>query len=349
MNPQNTVVVVSVYNKPIPWADTLRSIGFEVRPYTKEDPTSPYNVPKNIGNEGSAYLKYIIDNYETLPEYSILLHDHEFSYHQEGSIVDAIQYKIGTNELFWNFNIQADQEFYLCDASGRINFYNEFLKEYIGTEIYKFGEFILNRKLFAQFLLHKSLIQARPKEMYQRIYNWFMENPLNRFASGFLLEIYWDLIFGQIKEVDYFPKIAVWTDSLAPREDLLIQYSSHVFDFYTINSRTTSERWKLNEAKDFSGNNFEIYVNYDKVDIELYDHILSMLYHYNLTKSQIFLTLTGDPEGKAFYIKTIVSGNKNIELTTITINDPDLSRSGFLGTHWAHNPLRFKILPLYDN
>lgn len=349
MNPQNTVVVVSVYNKPIPWADTLRSIGFEVRPYTKEDPTSPYNVPKNIGNEGSAYLKYIIDNYETLPEYSILLHDHEFSYHQEGSIVDAIKHKIGTNELFWNFNIQADQEFYLCDASGRINFYNEFLKEYIGPEIYKFGEFILNRKLFAQFLLHKSLIQARPKEMYQRIYNWFMNTNVNKWSSGFILEVYWDLIFGQVKEIDYFPKIAVWTDSLAPRDDFLLQYGAHVFDFYTINSRTTSERWKLNEAKDFSGYNFEIYVNYDKVDIEFYDHILSMLYHYNLIKANIFLTLSGDPEGKVFYIKTIIPGSNNIELRPLIVNDPDLSRSGFLGTHWAHNPLRFKILPLYDN
>jgi hypothetical protein len=347
MNPQNTVVVVSVYNKPIPWADKLRGIGFDVRPYTKEDPSSPYNVPKNVGNEGSAYLKYIIDTYDTLPEYSILLHDHETSYHQEGSILDAIQNKIGTEELFWNFNIPANQEFYLCDASGRINFYNEFLKEYIGPDIYKFGEFILNRKLFAQFLLHKSLIQARPKEMYQRIYNWFMETNLTKFASGFLLEVYWDLIFGQIKEIDYFPKIAVWTDSLVPRDDFLIQYGKDVFEFYTTNPECTSQRWKPSTSKDFSGYNFEIYVNYDTVDLEFYDHILSMLYHYNIVKSNVFLTLSGDPEGKSFYIKSITAENR--PLTPLMVNDPDLSRSGFLGTHWAHNPSRFKILPLYDN
>lgn len=348
MNPQNTIVVISLYNKPIPWADKLRGMGFDVRPYTKEDPTSPYDVPKNVGNEASAYLKYIIDNYDTLPEYSILLHDHEFSYHQEGSIVDAIQNKIGTEESFWNFNIPTKHEFYLYDASERITFYNDFLKEYIGPDIYKFGEFIFNRKLFAQFLVHKSLIQARPKQMYEKIYTWLMTKNVHKWLSAFMLEIYWDIIFGQVKEISFFPKIAVWTDSLAPREDFLVQYAKDVFDFYTTNPSSTSHRWKhLTDKQVFSNYNFEMYVNYDKVDIQTYDHILSMLYHYNLVGTNMYLRLSGDSDGHVFYINSVNSDSAS--KLSLIINDPDLSQSGFLGTYNNNNPERFKINCLYND
>ena len=349
MNPSNTVIVISVYKKLIPWADRLREMGFEVRAYTKEDPTSPYNVPKNVGCEATAYLKYIIDNYDTLSDYSILLHDHEFSWHQEGSILDAIHKKLDTEETFHNFNIKSQNTLYLYDTSHYIKFYNTFLKEYIGTDIYNFGEFILNRKLCAQFLIHKKHIQARPRELYQRLYNWCMDDKTDKWLSAFILEVFWDIIFGQVAKIEYFPKIMVWTNSVNPRDDFLIQYGKNVFDFYTTNSSTNSknmEIWKyINNIYEINTKyNFQIFVNYDNVDLEFYDYILTMLYSYNLIKANIFLTLSGDPDGNSFYIKSM---NTQEPLHRLVINDPDLSYSAFLGTHAKNNSERFKPYKLY--
>jgi len=345
MNPSNTVVVISVYKKLIPWADRLREMGFEVRAYTKEDPTSVYNVPKNVGCEATAYLKYIIDNYDTLSDYSILLHDHESSWHQEGSIVDAIREKLGTEETFHNFNITTKAAFYLYDVGAYISFYNKYLKKYIGTEIYSFGEFVLNRKLNAQFLIHKKHIQFRPLELYTNLYNWFMNDKRDKWLSAYVLEVFWDIIFGQVSEITYFPKIAVCTNSINPRDDFLIQYGENVFDFYTTNPSTNSKIWKyINDSSIDEINtkyNFQIFINYDNIDVEFYDYILSMLYVYNLIKSNIFLTLSGDPEGHIFYIKSL---NTKERLYKLVINDPDLSNSGFLGTHAKNNPERFKRL-----
>ena len=41
--------------------------------------------PVNKGNEASVYLKYIIDFYDNLPEFTFFIHDEEYSWHHSGS------------------------------------------------------------------------------------------------------------------------------------------------------------------------------------------------------------------------------------------------------------------------
>ena len=43
--------------------------------YDKENPDNKYNIPVNKGNESSVYLKYIIDNYENLSDFTFFIHD----------------------------------------------------------------------------------------------------------------------------------------------------------------------------------------------------------------------------------------------------------------------------------
>lgn len=40
--------------------------------YTVDDPSSEYHVPKNKGNEAMVYLTYIIDNYDSLSEVTMV-------------------------------------------------------------------------------------------------------------------------------------------------------------------------------------------------------------------------------------------------------------------------------------
>jgi len=63
--------------------------------------------------------------------------------------------------------------------------------------------------------------------------------------------------------------------------------------------------------------------------------------------ANIFLTLSGDPEGQRFFIKS--SGKQDGPLTRLTINDSDLNNSPFLGNHLADHPNRFKIHSIYNN
>ena len=342
MNPSNTVIVVSTYIKPVPWVDKLKEKGFEVRLYTKENPESKYNVPVNRGNEASAYLKYFIDNYEDLPEYSILLHDHEYSYHQEGSIIDAISAKIGTSEKFWNFNIKSEAEFYGYEQDELINLYNIFLKEYCG-DLYQYGEYIFGRKLFAQFLLHKSLILGRPKEMYEKIYEWLITKPVDRFVSGFFLEVFWDIIFQQVKPVDFFPKVIFLTDSAPPEKIPNIYYGASYIDFYYLAGNASTE-WKKYDPSVLPNYNFVIYFNNSIKNIN-FIHVYSGLKFYNIDRANIFLTLDGDKQGKLFFIRSI----SNSTPQRLLLNDSDLNNSQFLGNNFSFHINRFKIHSVYEN
>ena len=69
-------VVVSRYKKNVDFVNRLN----EVRPvniliYDKETPDNPLNVPANKGHEASVYLKYIVDYYDELPEFTFFIHD----------------------------------------------------------------------------------------------------------------------------------------------------------------------------------------------------------------------------------------------------------------------------------
>jgi hypothetical protein len=90
MQPAQCNVIVSVYNEDISWTERLRQLGYNILIYTKGDPNSRTSVPVNKGNEASAFLKYIIDHYDQLPEHSIFLHGEENSTHHDGSLIEIL-------------------------------------------------------------------------------------------------------------------------------------------------------------------------------------------------------------------------------------------------------------------
>ena len=69
------------YKEDLAWLDNCE---FIVNIVHKEGgtpiPNYTYCIP-NIGCEATAYLKYIIERYDTLPDYTAFLHGHETSYH----------------------------------------------------------------------------------------------------------------------------------------------------------------------------------------------------------------------------------------------------------------------------
>jgi hypothetical protein len=83
------VVVIAHYNEDLSWVSKIK---YEHIVYSKTlpDAANVRHQSVNKGNEASAYMQYIVDHFDTLPEYALFVHGHDTSWHHDGSIVDII-------------------------------------------------------------------------------------------------------------------------------------------------------------------------------------------------------------------------------------------------------------------
>jgi len=240
INSRNSIVVISRYDEDISWVKGLENIGFECRIYEKENEKARYNIDKNMGNEASVYLRFIIDNYDDLPEYSILLHGHEFSWHsnhEKDSIVYLVKKEMGKKYEFKNLNDVMMTSWFLMSAITEVRLsklFRAWYKEYMEYEIgplKNFGDFCVGFPCCAQFIVHKSTIRKRNKEFYKKIYEWIMKEVIlygdggtKPNGSAILVEYAWHLFWEQVpkkspeiikKEIEIYKK---WKDLLLDKK-----------------------------------------------------------------------------------------------------------------------------------
>lgn len=199
--PQTSDIVFVRYKNDIEsLVKRFEADGYCVKVYEKHPDniaTAEYAVPKNKGNEASGFLKYILDHYHNLPEHVVFLHDHEFAWHQKGSIYDLVSECKGTrvgykslNKFIWNNEtIEWIPEL--------LDWYDEYLKPEMGS-IHKYGDFMTGYEGCAQFIVHKKLILRRSFDFYQRLFEWLMQTELTDYYSGRHLEYTWHLMWEQV-------------------------------------------------------------------------------------------------------------------------------------------------------
>ena len=75
-------IVVARYNESIDWLDSINKDKYNIKIYNKGDDNINYEYSKlpNIGRESHTYLKYIIDNYENLTDFTIFLQGNPFDH-----------------------------------------------------------------------------------------------------------------------------------------------------------------------------------------------------------------------------------------------------------------------------
>lgn len=186
--------VISRYNKNVEWiydfnSDNINNIFI----YDKETPENLHNISANKGNEATVYLKYIIDNYENLSDFTFFVHDEEYSWHHSGSIIDkyneAVKEIMG-GKLYYNINDRCilgsivTNEWYdeiLC-------WYNEYIEKYIPINSLPNKDWTVGYRGSAQFIVHKSLILNLPKKFYEDLYNWLITTDLTNHKSGRFME-----------------------------------------------------------------------------------------------------------------------------------------------------------------
>jgi len=193
--------VVSRYKKNVDWVYKLNNIE-NIYIYDKETKVNPYSVPVNKGNEASVYLKYIVDHYDKLNEYTFFIHDDEYTWHHSGSIIDRYNEAIketGDGKLYYNINDKCILGSIITNKwyDDILIWYNTYIEKYIPLDSLPSKDWTNGYRGAAQFIVHKSLITKLPKDFYENLYNWIITTDMENLKSGMFLEwswhIFWDI------------------------------------------------------------------------------------------------------------------------------------------------------------
>jgi len=194
-------IVVSRYNKNVDFVYKINNgNNINVLIYDKENPNNPLNIPVNKGNEASVYLKYIIDNYDNLSDFTFFMHDDEYTWHHSGSIIDKFNEAVASNQMYYNINNNCHWNTHNSINKDHykdlLKWYDEYIEKYIPiSKVPNNSDFIYSYLGSAQFLVHKDLIKNLPKEFYKNIYDWIITTDLSNFMSGRYLEWTWHIFW----------------------------------------------------------------------------------------------------------------------------------------------------------
>ena len=195
-------VVVSTFKKNTNWTNKFDNTRYNVIKYTKNihAQPSPTNLTVNKGHEASTYLKHIVENYDSLTEKTVFLHDDEYSWHHSGSIVRLVKTHIGRTDYF-NLNSFVLGSI-LRNKHSPIMFeqyYKPYLEPYLGPHE-PLGDWTVGKKGCAQYIVHKKHILNKPKVMYEDLLEWILtsrygESVQCRNIEAKFMEWTWDVIF----------------------------------------------------------------------------------------------------------------------------------------------------------
>jgi len=194
--------VVSRHNKNVDWVYKLKNINkFYI--YDKENYKNEYNVPVNKGQEASVYLKYIVDHYDQLADFTFFIHDDEYTWHHSGSIIDKFNEAVESKELYYNINDKCVLGSIVSNPlyHNILIWYNIFIEKYIPLNSLPNKDWTVNYKGSAQFLVHKCLIKNLPLKFYKDLYEWIITTKLSNYETSRYLEWTWHIFW------EIYPKL----------------------------------------------------------------------------------------------------------------------------------------------
>ena len=199
--------VISRHNKNVGWVYKLQNIN-KIYIYDKENPGNKYNIPVNKGHEASVYLKYIIDNYYNLPDFTFFTHDDEYAWHHSGSIIDKFNEAKSSNKLYYNINDKCILGSIVSNVwyNEILIWYNTYIEKYIPISKLPKKDWTQQHRGSAQFLVHKSLITKYPISFYGNLYNWLLTTKISNYKSARFLEYTWHIFW------DIFPNLNLEKD-----------------------------------------------------------------------------------------------------------------------------------------
>lgn len=190
----NTVLIAH-YQKDLSWIKEITA-DVDIKIYSTSDPTKIYVTP-NKGMDANMYLRYIIDNYDNLPERTLFVHHHREDWTQDYPLPYYI------NNLNWGL----DDYFNICARQYYKNFHehynnsplkiDQWAKLFDQNWIFDLPKIKLEELIFyvgTQFMCHKKLILQYPKSYYHRLHSWLLLTSLPDEISGRFFEYLWHYI-----------------------------------------------------------------------------------------------------------------------------------------------------------
>lgn len=179
-------VVIAHYNDDLSWVTNL-NYPFTIISRNK----LPKDTIPNKGNEASVFLEYILQNYDTLSDYTFFVHGHRTAWHHAEPMDQKIN-RIECNLKYFNLNDIPPFRILDCPATT-----NQILTMYPQIE-YILGPLDMDRITFrmaSQFYVHRDAIRSRSLETYKQLYEFIMKNNGQSFEDGLLFERIWHFIF----------------------------------------------------------------------------------------------------------------------------------------------------------
>ena len=188
--------------------------------YVADNTSAPLHTSRNKGREANAYLSFIIENYNELPDISVFIHGHRRGYPTAWH-TDALDYDIvntlhalnvtyvqqeGYANLRCNLNpgcSKVIEPYKQASAFGPLT--RDDTAEVVWLEVWK-DLFVdisdeaplqIGSPCCAQFAASRDSILRRPHHDYVKYHRWLMSTPLSDEISGRVMEYAWHMMFGK--------------------------------------------------------------------------------------------------------------------------------------------------------
>lgn len=214
-------IVIAHYDEDLSWISKLDLNRFIPRVVSKTKKDAFLYTPINKGYEASAYLEYIIANYDRLSEYTLFVQGAELAWHHEGNLSDIIN-KLEYTAPYYNFNSWGTDNDPVCKANYPDllqYFIKDGVHQHIGlNKLLEIWDYLFEPlsfpqdadwsfKMCAQFYVHRDCILKHSKSIYEtmlhRIYSYVGCYPSKHLACCF--EWAWHFIFtGNSNEADLY-------------------------------------------------------------------------------------------------------------------------------------------------
>lgn len=193
------IIVTSHHSEDLKWFQNTK-LPVVVCSKVLDSPFCSMNV--NKGREVTAFLKFIMDNYDRLPKHVAFLHGHETAWHQtfKKPLLEIIESCANYTQYgFVSLNNHPidDRKIESNDIMKRLHkIWDPIFRPFLQRDApnYLFAD------CCAQFIVARERIRRLPVDAYKRWFKYITEeDPFNDngYTIGFMFEYIWHIIFGE--------------------------------------------------------------------------------------------------------------------------------------------------------
>lgn len=176
--------------------------------YVADDQSAPLHPPKNKGHEVMIYLTYILDFYDDLPDVSIFMHSHRYTWHNDdllnfdsGEMIKRLSSERVQRQGYMNMRCHWMPGCPEWIHPGQMEEDRQKLEQSLmasaWAELFPMKPIpsVLAQPCCSQFALSRDKIRSIPRERYSYYRDWLLRSEIRDTMSGRIFEYLWQVIF----------------------------------------------------------------------------------------------------------------------------------------------------------